>query len=118
MSLKGIGFYNEEFLLIKQNIELLKEDITRLLLTVPGEAVGNSNWGCYLKSYIFEFDFVLLEEVEQEITRAINTWEPRVNILNVDIYKDESVPHIIHVNLLLQSVESLEEFNLSLEVTS
>ena len=113
----GIGLHNTDFPIIKSDQDLIIENVKRVLLTLPGEQVGNLNFGCRLREYLFEFEKVLEEDIEQVIISAISTWEPRVVILGVDLKIDPEMKELFHVTVSLTLRETLEKFNLSLPIT-
>ena len=82
--MKGIAFYNEPFLTIKEDEELLEENIARILLTIPGERVNNPLFGSNLRTFLFSLETILREEVEADILSAIGRWEPRVVVDNIE----------------------------------
>lgn len=114
--MQGIGIYGEDFLRIKKDEELVKENIKRILTTVPGEQAGNLRFGSRVREYLFNFKSILLEDLEQVIVSSIITWEQRVNILDVSIEVDERTQEKINVVLDLQLKENLDEFNLSIPI--
>lgn len=107
--MKGVALYGEEFFIIKSDTDLIKENISRILLTLPGERVMNYDFGCKLKSYLFAPDLVLQEDVESEIKISITRWEPRVvvNSLTVETVDGNKV----YIKLNLISRTTLEEFD-------
>lgn len=115
--MKGIAFYEENFPVIKEDSSLISENIKRLLLTLPGEWVGNPSWGCTLRNYIFNFENTFSEEAEQSIINAITKWEPRVAINDISMKKDPEIygKYYITVNVMLK--ENLEDINLELIIT-
>ncbi len=106
--MKSIGFYGEEFFSIKEGNQALHENITRLLLTVPGERVM-SNFGCRLKQYLFESTNVLREDVEADIRKSLQRYEPRVDIeeLRAEVIEDNKA----RITLRLINKETLEPFD-------
>jgi len=106
--MKGIGLYIDDFLVIKKENDLIKENITRILLTSPGERVMNPKFGSKLKSFIFENDNILKNDVVRNLKQSINRWEPRVDIkyINAEI-KEVGVAEIF---ISLISKTTLEEF--------
>lgn len=106
--MQGLGFFGEEFFIIKKENNLIKENITRILLTSNGERVMNPNFGCKLKSFLFNPDLVLKEDVINEITKSINRWEPRVEITKIDVDLFETGKLFIKIDLINR--ETLEEF--------
>lgn len=101
--MKGIAYYNQDFLVIKEDEELLKESITRILLTSPGERVNNPNFGCKLKEFLFDFDVYILEDIKYEIRKAIERWEPRVTVSNITITNQEEFKFFVSVEAISNS---------------
>ena len=114
--MKGIGIYGDEFLQLKEDTDLVSENIRRILTTVPGEQAGNLNFGSRVREYLFNFKNVLLEDLEQVIISSIMAWEQRVNILNITIEADNKTTEKINIVLDLQLKENLDEFNLSIPI--
>jgi len=108
MSVRGIGIYNEDTFTTKEDLVLYKENITRILLTSPGERVCNQYFGSRLKNFLFEFDFIMQEEVDNEIRKAINRWEPRVNIIAIKTSRPDE--RTFHIKLVLEEKQTLERF--------
>lgn len=71
----------------------------------------NVNFGSKLKTFLFNPDLVLKEDVVSEITKSINRWEPRVEITNVNVNLIESGKLSIRLDLINR--QTLEEFNYS-----
>ena len=114
--MKGIGIYGEDFLQIKKDEELIKENIRRILTTVPGEQAGNLKFGSRVREYLFNFKNLLLEDLEQVIVSSIIIWEQRVNILDIIIEVDNNTQEKINIVLDLQLKENLDVFNLSIPI--
>lgn len=81
---KGIGFYGENWFVIKQNKKLMYESIIRTLLTGPGERVMRPNYGIGIKRNMFG---LLSQDVLQDLTikihAALTKYEPRLRIEEV-----------------------------------
>tara|TARA_R110000824_G_scaffold15830_9_gene66385 strand:- start:1371 stop:1802 length:432 start_codon:yes stop_codon:yes gene_type:complete len=78
----------------KINIEAIRQSLTNLLLTRPGERpFSSSNMGVGLQDLYFELDtdknMTLL--IQDRIRSVINNYDPRVEFKNFKIEKDESV---------------------------
>lgn len=100
--MKGVGFYEEDFLKIKQYKDLIAESITRILMTTPGERVGRPEFGCNLRRLLFESTAAIsLEDVKNIVTSAINTFEPRVTLQDVQV---NAIENTIYVQLKFQLV--------------
>ena len=106
--IRGIGFQDTDFISLKDDTEIVKENVRRVLTTIPGENVGNIFFGSRVREYLFEFSKVLLEDIEQEIISSINRWEPRVVILYINIKEDIGLVKVL-IGLALKS--TLEEFS-------
>ena len=70
----------------KQGINQVKSDLLQLLLTNPGERVMLPEFGTPLRELFFEPNDKDLElEAKNMIAESINTWEPRIEIKNIDV---------------------------------
>jgi len=107
--LKGLSFYAEPFLIIKEDELILKENITRILLTSPGERVNNPLFGSRLRFFIFDLAIVMREEVESDIIQSISRWEPRVTVDNV-ITEEKPVESVFIIKLACTNNDTLEQF--------
>ena len=116
--MKGVGFYESDFLKIKQEDDLIAESITRILMTSPGERVSRPEFGCELRKLIFESQAdIYVDDVKRIINKAINRFEPRVNLKDIEINADENT---LYVKIIFNKVgnpmdENILEFNFNLE---
>lgn len=67
-----------------KGIELLLQDIQRLLLTVPGERPHRPDFGCTLRNQIWENIDVAAQNGEASIRDAIERFEPRITLTGID----------------------------------
>lgn len=105
--MKGVAYYNKDFLAIKEDEDLLKESVIRILLTSPGERVNNPNFGCKLKEFLFEFDVYILEDIKYEIRKSIERWEPHVTVSNIVITKKEDYKFYVLVEAISNNTGEL-----------
>lgn len=64
--------------------EDIRESIRIILGTVPGERVMRPDFGCGIHELVFEvIDSALLTRVETAVTRAMVTYEARIELLSV-----------------------------------
>jgi uncharacterized protein len=69
--------------------EDIDEAITIILGTAPGERPMRPEFGCGIHNYIFEtVDAYTMARLEQEIRIALDRWEPRIDVLDVDFGLD------------------------------
>ena len=106
--MKGPAIYNVTSPVIKTDTDLITESITRILLTVPGERVGNPVFGCKFKTFLFDLDIVMREEMISDISNAIAKWEPRITINKITL--QDLDPQTIGVSLVATINQTLAPF--------
>jgi hypothetical protein len=119
------------FLRTQSGVDQIKADLLTLLLTQPGERVMLPEFGTNLQKFIFEQnDNNLLEQVKEEIARAISLWEPRISVENIEVYNGsdvlssldsndlkQDVPHILLIKIKFTNFENIQKVEeLKLEV--
>lgn len=111
--MKGVSLYGEDFFVIKENQELKKENITRILLTSPGERVNNPDFGSPLKEYIFEQESIVRNDIIERLKSSIERWEPSVQINDIKLEEKtlNSGINTLKINLELTDKDSLLEFD-------
>jgi phage baseplate assembly protein W len=71
--------------------EDVREAITVILGTAPGERPMRPEFGCGIHDYVFEsVDAYLVGRVEQEVRRALDRWEPRIDVVTVELSVEPS----------------------------
>jgi phage baseplate assembly protein W len=66
--------------------EDVREAITVILGTAPGERPMRPEFGCGIHDYVFEsVDAYLVGRLEQEVRYALDRWEPRIDVLTVEL---------------------------------
>jgi phage baseplate assembly protein W len=71
-------------------LDILLQDIQQLLLTVPGERVFRPNYGCTLRTFIWENIETVETEGANSIRRSLNEFEPRIDVINVTSESNEN----------------------------
>jgi len=80
----GKGFFNKD-----SGKTLIVNNIRQLLRTEKGERVMLLGYGAGLKKYLFEpLDDITFESIKSDILHAINTYEPRVDILKLRVFSE------------------------------
>ena len=83
---KGIGFYGEQFFVIKSDKDLVSESIMRIIMTNTGERIDNPYFGVNLKNYVFEAnDDTTNKEIKHLIRSQIAQYEPRAYISDIKV---------------------------------
>jgi hypothetical protein len=76
-----------------QGQESVRQAILLLLSTVPGERVMRPDYGCALHRLVFSpNDDTTAGLAIHYARRALERWEPRIDILRLDASRDDSVP--------------------------
>ncbi len=82
--------------------KLIKNDLLQLILTSPGERVMRPNFGTIVKKSVFEqLDDMLFDDIRDDITNKISTYEPRVRAI-VNVSRDS-----VNENLLIIKVSGV-----------
>jgi uncharacterized protein len=67
----------------------VEQAISIILATAPGERPMRPEFGCGVHDYVFEIvDAGTLTRMEAEIRRALERWEPRIDVLGIDFDLD------------------------------
>ena len=117
------------FLHTQHGTNQVKSDLLALLLTNPGERVMLPDFGTPLNRLFFEPNDVEVEEMARDmIVTAIDAWEPRVVIsdIEVNINKEDSlnptdrkedIEHILLIRITFSDFDNIQEVQeLRLEV--
>ena len=85
------GFKN-----IKQIRDLVRQNLTNLILTMPGERVFQPNYGVGVRQYLFEnFSSATYATIEQRIREQTSRYMPGVSINGVIFTESEKENHIL-----------------------
>lgn len=78
----------------------LEQSIRIILSTAPGERVMRPTFGCRAWELIFEpRDDVTEAKLVEYVREALLMWEPRVNVIGIDIIEDSRYDETILVNI-------------------
>jgi len=80
--------------------EDVREAIALILGTAPGDRPMRPEFGCGIQNYIFDsIDAYTLGKIEQEIREALDRWEPRAEVLDVDIDLSQSADGVLLIDV-------------------
>lgn len=117
----------------QKGLDLIKSNLLILLLTDPGERVMLPQYGTGLKKLLFEPNNVdLISTAKQMIINAIEKWEPRISLEQIDISTDITGSlspaddngqdrNILMIRIKFidtTDIQNLQELNLSLPIGS
>ena len=89
-----------DFSMTKNSLEQAQHNLKNLLLTYPGERVGQPEFGSRLRELCFEqIDDTLPERIEEEVRRAVSVWLPYINIIDVATLTEEGDKNKIFVRM-------------------
>ena len=102
-------------------LAMVESSVYQILNTAPGERVHLPEFGSRLKLLVFEpIDEFLAIQIKTEIKDAINRWEDRITVLDVDVLLPgenqstdlESVTAIIRY-IMLKGNRDVREFKIT-----
>jgi phage baseplate assembly protein W len=103
----------------QRGVDVIKSDLLQLFLTSPGERIMMPEFGCNLRQFLFEpNDEVLVESVREVVIEALERWEPRIAVLEINISNDTE-NQLLKIDILFRHPENIkvvEELSLELPV--
>ena len=79
---------NSDLIALK-NETAISRSIRNIVFTVPGEKFFNESFGSRISQSLFDnIDEISASTISDEIRNSINNYEPRVQLLSVDVYPD------------------------------
>lgn len=89
-------------------VPLIVQDIQIALLTLPGERVFDPTFGCTIRNQIWENIDTAASAGLSSIRDCLNTFEPRINLLSVDIIeKNRNTDLIIYrIQFLIKNTDT------------
>jgi Bacteriophage baseplate protein W len=82
------------------NLESVEQSLALLLSTRPGERVMRPQYGCDLHGLVFApNDDTTAGLAAHYVRKAVQTWEPRVELLAVDAVRDQAAPYVLNITL-------------------
>lgn len=117
--MRGIGIYDHDFFVIKEDEDLIAESITRIFNTNQNERLKYPYMGVDIRNMLFE----LADEdsegfLREKILEQIETYEPRVRVkqLNVEKLPDENTFNISVGFSLITSPNDDRLLNFQIEI--
>lgn len=112
----GKDYTGNKDLSVITNEQAILESVINILITEPGERVMNPMFGCKLRAFLFEpIDDVTAVYIRKEIEYAIETFEPRIEELQVNVIPDEdNNTYIINIFFTMKVIKSTQNITISL----
>jgi len=93
--------------------EDIKESIWIILSTSKGERVMRPDFGCGIYNYVFDYlNTTTLGMIENSVREALNTWENRIDLINVDVSIANAAEGKLLINIDYTVRTSNTQFNL------
>ncbi|GAA1935904.1 GPW/gp25 family protein [Streptomyces sodiiphilus] len=78
----------------------LEESIRLILMTSPGERPMRPEFGCGLNEYVFApADAGTAGQLAYEVRRALERWEPRIEVGDVVVRFDEADEGVLYIDI-------------------
>lgn len=78
----------------------IRQAVLLLLTTTPGERVMRPDYGCELHRLLFASnDDTTAGLAIHYVRRALERWEPRINVLHLDATRSAEEPHRLDISL-------------------
>lgn len=97
----------------------VRQAILLLLSTSPGERVMRPNYGCELRKLIFSpNDDTSAGLAIHYVRRALELWEPRIDIVQLDAIRDEDDPVklTVYLEYRVRTTQHLQETSFSVNL--
>ena len=91
----------------------IRESIRIILATAPGERVMRPDFGCGIHDLVFStISRATVGLFESRVREAIITWEPRVEIIQLDISTRDAANGKLEIHLKCKVRDTNNEFNM------
>src|SRR2546423_3313846 len=78
----------------------IQESIRLILGTAPGERPMRPEFGCAIHDYVFApADGATVSAIGYEVRRSLLRWEPRIDVDDVDVTRDEDDPTTMYIDV-------------------
>jgi phage baseplate assembly protein W len=103
-------------LIVLKNADAVKQALKNLILTSLGEKPFTPLFGSNINKSLFElFDPFFVEDVKRYVTLAVNQYEPRVNLISVDVKQDRTETAVT-INIVFSLINTTQPLSISIYV--
>lgn len=93
-------------------MDVVRQSIETILDTEPGERIMRPSFGCGLRRYLMAPNILTTRSaMAEDITTALTTWEPRIQLNNVSVTPDDN-PVLVWIEISYVRLADLREDNL------
>ncbi len=98
---------------LSESEEKIKESILIILGTAKGERVMRPEFGCDIHDFVFSIiNTSTLTQIQSAVKEALLLWEPRIELLSVEFYKERINDGILDIGINYKVRRTNTEFNL------
>ncbi len=95
-----LGVSRSGVLAFARDDEDVRQAISIILSTAPGERPMRPEFGCGVHDYVFDvIDAATLGRMEEEIRKSLERWEPRIDVVDVGFELDPSAPGKLSITI-------------------
>jgi phage baseplate assembly protein W len=95
----------------------IREAIQIVLQTAQNERLNLPGFGAGLQQYLFEPNTVATQsQIQNRITQALQLWEPRISVTDVDVEQDPNDPEAAIATITYKLVSTQVAGSMSLSV--
>jgi uncharacterized protein len=93
--------------------EEIAESMRLILGTSPGERPMRPDFGCPVHEHVFApADATTTGLIAFEVRNSLTMWEPRIDVLDVTVRRDESQPTLLYIDVTYQVPDTNDPRNL------
>ena len=109
----GVGANNDGRISLLEDEENVRQSIWLILSTAPGERVARPDFGCGIHRLVFATQNAgTIGEVTQAVDEALVRWEPRIDVLSVQVQPDSLEKSLLLIDIQYQIRATNSRFNL------
>ena len=108
-----VGLTQDNHISVARYEEAIQQSVWMILDTAPGERVMRPRFGCGIHDLVFEVNSAgTTGLISSQVRQALLQWEPRINVLNVNVSSSSSQPNqlLIEIEYLVRTTNN--RFNL------
>jgi len=96
-----------------EGADKVRQSIWMILDTAPGERVMRPDFGCGIHDLVFEcLSEATIGQVMNEVAQALARWEPRIDVLSVDVSASPGAPNVLAISIDYALRSTNSRFNL------
>ena len=104
---------NKKHVVLSKYEESVRQSIWAILSTARGERVMRPNFGCRIHDHVFAPNLAgTVGEIITDVRSALVEWEPRIDILEVDLLTNPAQPNLLQISINYQVRTTNNAFNL------